>query len=225
VARFARYLRAEKYITASDTGGIIERWKYGRRLLVDGKATTLKGNLKHGVLDTLIGNATASGYKLAEREIQWRLKCARTYPTEAQIRNAITDFETWFALTQASFPAVEAPEGAEPYDPRDADERDRDTDDAGRRLARAAAEGRQAAFDEIYSDYWPRDTYGPLSSLEDLAKHHEDMCAITDRFARRDEERGQRLRELLNAVDGDTAATWDAAERARLGLPPADTDE
>lgn len=31
--RYTRYLRIEGHIAASDTGGIVERWRFGRRLL------------------------------------------------------------------------------------------------------------------------------------------------------------------------------------------------
>jgi hypothetical protein len=202
MARYARYLRLEKYIAAHESGSVRQRWEYGRRLLMDGESTTANGNLKHGVIDRLIANAAAAGFKLSAREIQWRLKAARTYLTEAQIRNVITDFETWFALTQAGFPQVEAPDDGEPYDPGTPTRRgatQRQGPQAGPVRSRAPA----GSFDEIYSDYWPRDTYGPLSSLEDLAKHHEDMCAITERFARRDEERGRSGFRVIDAADGD----------------------
>ena len=45
---------------------------------------------------------------------------------EAQIRTACSDFETWSDLRTAGFPPVEAEPDAEPYDPRDADEKWRD---------------------------------------------------------------------------------------------------
>ena len=131
--RYARYLRYEKNIAASDTGGVLERWAFGRRLVEDDTATTPAGNLKHGVLAKLIGNAAASGYKIGEQEIQRRLRAGRTYATEAQIREALKDFANWDALARAGFPEVEMPADAEPYDPRDADEKARD---AARILAR-----------------------------------------------------------------------------------------
>ncbi len=90
--------------------------------------------------------------------------------------------------------------------------------DTAVRANQAAAGQFQAAFDEICSDYWSRDTYGPLTPLEELEKYHEQMCSMTSGFVRRDEERGQRLAELLAAVGGDRTAAWEQAERARLGL-------
>lgn len=76
----------------------------------------------------------------------------------------------------------------------------------------------QGSFDEICSDYWPRGDYGPRSTLEDLEKHHEDLLAMSERYSQRCEERGRRLRELLDAVGGKRTATWEEAERKRLGL-------
>jgi hypothetical protein len=65
----------------------------------------------------------AAAQAKAEREIQRRLQAARTYQTEAEIRQALTDFETWDELLNAGFPPVEASADGERFDPRDADER------------------------------------------------------------------------------------------------------
>jgi hypothetical protein len=90
--------------------------------------------------------------------------------------------------------------------------------DTAVRADQAMAGQFQSAFDEICSDYWARDTYGPMTPLEELAKYHEQMASMTAGFVRRDEERGKRLEELVRAVGGDMTASWEAAERARLGL-------
>ena len=81
----------------------------------------------------------------------------------------------------------------------------------------------QAGFDEICSDYWSRDTFGPLTPLEELEKYHEQMCRMTDGFSRRDDERGERLRELIKAAGGDKTVGWEEAERRRLGIARGDT--
>jgi hypothetical protein len=209
VARFARYLREEKYITAQDAGGIRKRWEYGRRLLMDGKATTPNGNLRNGVLDALIGNATQSGYELSRREIQRRLQCGNAYQTEAELRQVLAQFATWDDLHRANFPPLEMPCDGEPFDPRDADERDRDAGNAGRRLL-----DHQDGFDSVCAEFWPTDTYGPLSTLAELAKYAGEMRELTERFLRRDEERERHLQALISAVDGDMSATWEAAETA-----------
>lgn len=207
--RYARYLRQEKYIAASDTGGIIERWRYGRRLIEDDTATTPAGNLKHGVLDKLIAHASARGYTLTQTEINRRLRCAKAYLTEAQISRAATDFEYWWNLISAGFPAVDVPTDAEPFDPRDADERARDT---SRILARrAAADG---ADQLALFDYFPDDRFDETATLGELAKYAEEMADLTERFAQRDRERADYLQSLIDAVGGDLSATWEHAQQA-----------
>jgi hypothetical protein len=204
--RYARYLRIEKYIAASDTGGVIERWRYGRRLLEDGTATTPAGNMKHGETAKLIAKAAARGYKIGEQEIQRRLRAARTYETEAQIRELLTDFATWDEVARAGFPAVEALADAEPYDPRDADERARDT--ARSLLRRAEGDDAQPAL----FDYFPDDRFDETSTLAELAKYADEMAELTERFRQRDEERAEYLRKLIDAVGGDLGATWEDAQ-------------
>lgn len=80
----------------------------------------------------------------------------------------------------------------------------------------------QPGFEQIYSDYWPRSTYGPMSTLADLGKHAEDMLALSGRHKDRAQERYQRWQELLKAAGGDEKTTWYDAERARLGLEGPD---
>jgi len=210
--RYARYLRYEKNIAASDTGGVLERWAFGRRLLEDGDATTPAGNLKHGVLAKLIGNATVAGFKIGEREIQRRLQAARTYPTEAQIRLAVDGFGTWSDLYNAGFPPVEMPADAEPFDPRDADERARD---AARELARHGERGSENQLSLF--DYFPDDRFTELSTLAELAKYAAEMAELTERYRQRDEERAAYLARLISAVNGDMHATWEEAQAALDG--------
>jgi hypothetical protein len=203
--RYARYLRLEKYIAASDTGGVIERWRYGRRLLEDGDATTPNGNLKHGVLDKLLGHAAAQGYKISKSEINYRMQCARAYATEAEISTACGDFKTWSDLRAAGFPAVQVSldADAEPFDPRDEDEKRRD---AARDLARRSQEsaGQLSLF--------PDDRFTELSTLAELAKCAAEMAEMTERYARKDRERAEYLQSLIDAVDGDMSKTWAEAQ-------------
>jgi hypothetical protein len=218
--RYGRYLRLEKNIAASDTGGILERWRYGRRLLSDGKATTPAGNLRHGVLAALIADAKSEGYELSEREIRYRLQCARTYETEPQIGKAIADFKTWFGLIEARFPQVDVPDTGDPYDPydpRDADEKWRDF--------RAQQERRKAENPEQPSlpgfelpTFFSHDTYGPRTHLSDLIAACDESERFTANMAKRDTERRAYVGELLAAVDGDQRKTWYEAEARRLGL-------
>jgi hypothetical protein len=161
------------------------------------------------VLDRLITHATTRGYKLSKTEIHYRLRAAKAYQTEAEIFRASEDFEYWWSLVSAGFPDVEIDPEGDPFDPRDADERDRDARRNGQRLMEHAD-----GFDSVCADFWPTDTYGPLSTLDELAKYAVEMRELTQRFVRRDEEREAHLARLVAAVDGDMSATWEAAESA-----------
>jgi hypothetical protein len=212
--RYGRYLRLEKNIAASDTGGILERWRYGRRLLSDGKATTPAGNLRHGVLAALIADAKADGYKLSEREIQYRIQCAKAYPSEGQIRNAVADFRVWRDLAAAGFPPVEVTDPGEPYDPRDADEKWRDFRNEQER--RKAENPEQLAFElpQIFS----HDTFGPRTQLADMVAACDVSEQMTANFVKYDAQRRAYVDELLTAAGGNDRMTWIEAEARRRGL-------
>jgi hypothetical protein len=209
--RYARYLRMEKYIAASDTGGILERWRCGRRLLEDGDATTPAGNLKHGVLERLLTHARTAGYPITDREIQYRLRCARAYASEAEIRTACSDFKTWSDLRAASFPAVQVSLEAdtEPFDPRDADEKRRD---AARELERREREegGEQIAL----FDHFPAERFDRLATIAELRKYADEMAGWTERQAEADRRRTAYVDRLSAAVAGDESKTWAEAHAA-----------
>lgn len=206
--RYAQYLKAEGHISAADSGGILERWRYGRRLLCDDTAMAKSGkSLKHGVLERLIAHAKAKGYRLSEREIQRRLACGRAYPTEAQIRQMLADFDTWDDLHSAGFPAVERSPDEPDYDPRWSDERARDVQNQGARLLPEQDDEEQLAL-------FPDDRFHDLSTLAEMAKYAEEMAEITARFAERDAERSAYMRRLIDAVDGDMSTTWAEARQA-----------
>ena len=209
--RYTRYLRLEKHITASDAGGIIERWRFGSRLLADDRMTTPAGNLRHGVLARLIAEAKADGYILTEQEIQRRLRCARAYRSEAEILESAHGFRNWDELARAGFPPVQVPLEADtdPYDPRDPDEKRRD---AARELARIAEEengGQLALF-----DHFPADRFDPLATLAELTKWACEMADWTERQAEADRKRLAYLKELTDAVNGDLGKTWEQAQAA-----------
>lgn len=52
--------------------------------------------------------AAKRGVTVSRREIQRRVQCARTYPTEAQMRQVLAHFETWDDLHRANFPGYSA---------------------------------------------------------------------------------------------------------------------
>lgn len=200
----AQYTQREAQITTADSAGIRQRWMWGLRLLGDQEKIAPAGGLKHGVADALIEAAAKRGYKLSSREIQWRLQCARAYPTEAQIRNAITDFETWFDLIQAGFPAYEAPADEPLADWRTDAERTHDRN----RAWLDATNGMDAMFP--LRDFEPVET-----SLEDLEVFMKEQLQINENFAATYDRRRAYLDDLIEAVDGDMSATWEHAQ-ARL---------
>lgn len=197
----AQYTRQEKSIAAANVGGIRQRWLYGLRLLRDGEAMSDSGkSLKNGVSDQLIAASRASGLKLSDREIRYRLQCARTYQTESQIRHACAEFEDWSALRAANFPAFDAEPDEQPADHRTEDERKRD-----HARALAAVMGEQVSLFPL-SDFEPT-----VTTLKDLQIYTDEMEELTERFAKRDRDRRSYLKDLVEAADGDMSMTWQEA--------------
>ena len=188
--RYERYRRIEQAVAASDSGGIWERWRYGRRLLCDAEATTPNGNLQHGVLDKLKRGAARSNRKLSDREIQRRLQCARTYPTESQIRQCLADFETWNDLHLANFPL-------------ETDELRQQSDRRGARLIE------RAGYDESLFDHFEK-----TATLAEIKVWADEQDEITARFVDVGQRRQLMLADLVKAVGGDLSKTWDEAEQA-----------
>lgn len=211
----AQYIRQEKAINAADAGGIRERWLWGLRLLRDPDAFTPgSSQLKPGRADELVKAAEAAGLKLTDREIRYRLQCARAYPTEAQIRNAGSEFAGWTELRSAGFPAIEAPEGEPPADHRTPAERDHDR-------ARALIDliGEQGTLFPL-SDFEP-----VVTTLKELSAYAEQMRELTNRFAERDRKRWEYLARLIDAADGDLSMTWQEAHNRLPDADPAEVGE
>jgi hypothetical protein len=211
MSSFAAYGRLEKGIAAADVGSIRQRWEYGRRLLVDRAMTTEGGNFKNGVLDRLIIAAKRQGVKnINRRELQYRRTAADAYPTEAHITQIHAQYESWWEVIRAGFPAVQLPLDAdtEPFDPRTAEEKARDLGVTPEGLAEEEA-GQLALF-----SYFPAELFDELSTLGELEKHAEEMTEWTARRARKDRERAEYVRRLLAAVNGNRNATWGEAQAA-----------
>ena len=168
--RYERYRRIEQAVAASDSGGIWERWRYGRRLLCDAEATTPNGNLQHGVLDKLKRGAARSHRKLSDREIQYRLQCARAYPKESQIRSAAADFESWRELCDAGFPPIQAAGDERPYNPLETDELRQQSDRRGARLIE------RAGYDESLFDHFEKTA--TLAEIKIWADEQDEITAI-----------------------------------------------
>jgi hypothetical protein len=209
-----RYVRAAKAIAAADVGSIRQRWEYGRLVLLDDTKTTPAGNLRNGAMAELIADERKAGRKASEREMQYRREAARAYPTEAQITQVLAQYENWWQLIQAGFPAFDAPPDAEPYDPRRAVDRARD---AARDLANHGhgGDGQLALF-----EYFPEERFDETATLAELAKYASEMAELTERFAQRDRERFAYLNRLIAAVNGDMNATAGQAQAALDGQLP-----
>lgn len=107
MTRRSKYSSLETRIASDDKRGIEDRWAYGRTVLDDPAKISATGkSLKHGAAEALIADANAVGRKLTEREIQYRLQCARAYKTINEIRRSTSDFDNWTALVAAGFPEV-----------------------------------------------------------------------------------------------------------------------
>lgn len=201
---FDAYSRQEKAIAAADISTTRERWDYGRRLACDRAATDKDGNLRDGVMDSLITTARRRGVTLTEEEILHRLAAGTAYPCESQIRAARRNFENWAALCDAGFPEFEAEPGEQPYDPRGAAERARAVD---RQLALGEPGPEQLAL-------FPDDRFDTLSTLAEMLKYSAENAEWTERQARKDRERAAYLGDLLAAVGGDKSKTWAEAQAA-----------
>jgi len=200
--KLAQYTSQERAIAAADSSGIRQRWAWGLRLLNDKEKLAPAGGLKHGVADQLIAAAAKRGHKLSASEIRWRLQCARTYPTEAQIAAVCSDFETWWDLTHAGFPAVPAPDGEPPADWRTQAEKDHDA-----ACALVDLFGEQGAL-------FPLSQFEPAEvTLKDLEDYTERQEQITANFAETSRKRREYLTSLVGAVGGDMSVTWDEAQR------------
>jgi len=205
--KLTQYTRQEAAIAASETNGIRQRWLWGLRLIRDGQLQSAGGGgLRHGVTEQLIQAAVQRDLKLSQREVQYRLQCARSYPTESQIRNAIADFPTWFALTQAGFPPYPKPDGEHPADHRTAPEI---TSDRARALADAL--GAQDAL-------FPLSRFEPVeTTLKDLRDFVDDQAKMTANFVATERRRRAELDLLVAAADGDMSMTWAEAHQRAHG--------
>lgn len=201
--RYGPYKKIDNAIKARDSGGVWERWRYGRRLLCDPEKTTPKGYLQHGRLDWLVRWSGES-----EREIQWRLQCARTYPQESQIRSAATDFGTWWALVRAGFPPYPATEGERPYNPLETDELLRQQQEQSERWAEDALYGNGGLIPREFTDDSP---------LHELDRHADARRTLADDSAEWERAAREFDDALKKAVNGNVYATLGEAKRALHG--------
>jgi hypothetical protein len=203
--RYSRYRAIEQAIAAGDSSGIKQRWLYGRRLLCTDEMCTPDGNLRDGKREWLIDRAKRNGQKLSATEISYRLKAAKTYPSEACIVQILEQYENWWALIRAKFPQVTAPEGSIPFNPLETDELLRQSDRRGQRIMQHA--GGQEGFD-FGPDFKPDDP------LADIGEWLDEQDEINARFTAKASERRSYYGDLCEAVAWDLSKTWGEAQRA-----------
>lgn len=204
--KLAQYTNQERAIAAADSGGIRQRWVWGLRLLHDPEKIAPAGGLKHGVTDALVSAAEKGGCKLSGREIRYRMQCARAYPTEVQIGNAVATFETWHDLIEAGFPAIDAPLDEPPADWRTQAERDHDR-------ARALAD-----VVGVQGTLFPLSHFEPVeTTLKDLEDYAGQQDRINAGFIETSRKRREYLGQLVTAVKGDMGKTWAEAQAALDG--------
>lgn len=142
--------------------------------------------------------------------IQWRLKAARTYPKDSQIRSSTTDYASWTALVDANFPTLEAPADEPLADWRTEVEKRRDRN---RDLAERSNNQDQLSM-------FPLDMFEPTeSTVKDLHAHAAEMLALAERHLEHAQLRVAYVARLLAAVGGDESVTWAAAHLAAFGAP------
>jgi hypothetical protein len=215
--RLGEYGRIERAISAAGHGTIYERWRYGRRLLCDDQMTTPRGYFRHGVLEKLI---RASGGKVTERELQYRLQCGRTYPKQSQIRRASADFGYWWNLIPAGFPPYEGEEDELPYNPLDTEEliKQHETEESRRREDGQYDGGGLIPYDQCEGGALiPRDTFGDTTPLSELVRWAEQERELARRFNARVDRLCHYIDSLVKAVNGDLNATLGEAERRLHG--------
>lgn len=198
-----QYMRQERQIMAAGKAGIRERIMWGHRLLADPDAFAKSGEsdqLKPNTTEKLVKEATARGLKLSASEIKYRLQAARTYTTENEISQVLGEFDSWWSLIQAGFPAYEAPEGEPPADYRTKQERAQERT----RILLELIDRQGALF--------PADKYEPTTStIKELQEHAMQMREMTARFAEQDRKRDAYIEALIEAAEGDLSMTWKEA--------------
>lgn len=211
--RLGEYGRIERDISASESGTLYHRWRFGRRMLCDTEITTPSGNFRHGVLKKMI---RASGGKLSERELQRRLQCGRTYPKQSQIRHAMSDFPSWFAITQAGFPPYEGDEDELPYNPLKTDELVKQHKTGTDRIGEDGQYEGGGIFPRGECEEGaliPRDTFPDATPMSEIDRWANEELELAARHTDRAQKRRYYVDSLIKAVNGDLNATLGEAER------------
>ena len=204
--KLAQYLKDEKIIGLADETGIIERWRWGRRLVCDDEKWTETGQrrLRDGVRSRLRKQAEDAGMALSESEINYRIQCANAYPKKSMVLSAAGHHGSWRALCDAAFPAFSSDNSEPDYDPRSERTRQRPKPD------------NPLPEQHRPRELFPPEKFGPASTIGELSAYAQEMRELTERFAARDEARDRYLSTLRAkaGVTDDTA--WADAEELDL---------
>lgn len=187
------YIRLETRIASGSLADVIHRWRYGRQLLAE-KAG--RKQLPHGLIEGLIKDAADAGLAVSRREIQYRLRCAEVYGSEAEVRTALCALRSWSDLRDAGFPPVE---------PTEPDEFE----------AEGIPTGAPDEFEQLtlipgappvlrVKGRTPVDL--SLATLADFKAYCEQSAEITANFAKRDALLWAAYRAMLDGSGGDMAA-------------------
>lgn len=214
--RFGEYGRIERDISAAEGGTIWHRWRYGRRLVCDTEITTPNGNFRHGKIEKLI---LASGGKLTERELQYRLQCGRAYPNESQIRTACSAFKTWSDLRAAGFPPFEAQEDELPYNPLSTPEIVKQHQTGTEREGEDERHGGGLFPRTEYEEgaIIPRDTFPDSAPLHELDRWAAQELELAARFSAKADKVRRYVDSLIKAANGDLNMSLGEAERLLHG--------
>jgi N6-adenosine-specific RNA methylase IME4 len=88
-------VRIDAKVDEAEGEGIRERWIFGRRLL----DAQVGKQLPKGLLDRVAERTHKS-----RRELQYRLQFARMYASAEEVRNAIAQFRSWYAIVNKALP-------------------------------------------------------------------------------------------------------------------------
>lgn len=222
--RLGEYGRIEREISAAGNGTIWHRWKYGRRLLCDTEITTPAGNFRHGKIEKLI---RASGGKLTERELQYRLQAGKVYPKRSQIRSVASDYDSWWTLIRAGFPPYEGDEDELPYNPLATDELIKQHETGSARVGEDGQyEGGGIVPREDHEEHGeepregaliPRDTFPDTTPLSELVRWAEQERELARRFNARVDRVCYYIDSLVKASNGDLTMALGDAERRLHG--------